>query len=257
MEYLMENVVIPYLRKRFHLEEQVIRYKVLRACGVGESALGLQIEDLMKEGRNPSVGTLAAIGDIRVRIAAKAKDLQEADRLISGTEQEIRNRLGALIYGVDQETLQGNTLRMLEERGITLSLVETFTGGIVSQKMTATGSPSFVQGMVLPTPVSQRRFLGTPEKEFDLLVQDPGKTAALLAERSRKTMGTDLGLALVGRITEEHARGEFKIVACSALSTPERIEQQEAPLGGEPQMVRERFSILAIDFLRKFLLEQE
>ena len=53
MEYLMEHAVIPYLRKRFHLEREVIRYKVLRACGIGESALGLQIEDLMKEGRNP------------------------------------------------------------------------------------------------------------------------------------------------------------------------------------------------------------
>ena len=256
MEYLMENVVIPYLRKRFQLAKQVIRYKVLRACGVGESALGLQIEDLMKEGRNPSVGTLAAIGDIRVRIAAKAEDSREADRLISETEQEIRKRLSTLIYGVDQETLQGNTLRMLEESGITLSVVETFTGGIVSQKMTATGSPSFVQGIVLPTPVSQRKFLGIPEKEFDLFVQDPGKTALSLAERVRTTTGTDFGLALVGRITEEHARGEFKIVACSALSTPEGTDQQEAPLGGEPQMVRERFSIVAIDFLRKFLLKE-
>ncbi len=255
MEYLMENAVIPYLRKRFQLEKQVIRYKVLRACGIGESALGLQIEDLMKEGRNPSVGTLAAIGDIRIRITAKAEDSGEADQLICETEEEIRSRLGTLIYGVDQETLQGNTLRVLEERGLTLSVIETFTGGVVSQKMAATGSSSFVQGMVLPAPVSQRKFLGIPEKEFDLLIQAPTKMAASLAERARKTIGTDLGLALVGRVTEEQPRGEFKIEACSVLSAPTGFEQQQSPLGGEPQMVRERFSILGIDFLRKFLLK--
>jgi nicotinamide-nucleotide amidase len=48
MEYLMDNTVIPYLRKRFDIKHQVIQYKVLRACGLGESAIGLQIKDLMK-----------------------------------------------------------------------------------------------------------------------------------------------------------------------------------------------------------------
>jgi len=48
MEYLMENTVIPYLRKRFDIKHQVIQYRVLRACGLGESAIGLQIKDLMK-----------------------------------------------------------------------------------------------------------------------------------------------------------------------------------------------------------------
>ena len=82
MEYLMENTVIPYLRKRFDIKHQVIQYKVLRACGLGESAIGLQIKDLMKEGQNPSVGTLASIGDIRIRITAKADNPEEASNLI-------------------------------------------------------------------------------------------------------------------------------------------------------------------------------
>ncbi len=184
MEYLMENAVIPYLRKRFQLERQVIRYKVLRACGIGESALGLQIEDLMKEGRNPSVGTLAAIGDIRIRITAKAEDPGEADQLISETEQEIRSRLGTLIYGIDQETLQGNTLRILEERGLSLSVIETFTGGVVSQKMAATGSSSFVQGMVLPAPVSQRKFLGISGERVRSSHPGPNKDGCLIGRKS-------------------------------------------------------------------------
>ena len=76
MEYLMENTVIPYLRKRFNLQRQIIRYRVLRACGLGESGVGHQIKDLMKESKNPSVGTLASIGDIRIRITAKADSLR-------------------------------------------------------------------------------------------------------------------------------------------------------------------------------------
>jgi len=56
MEYLMENTVIPYLRKRFDIKHEVIQYRVLRACGLGESAIGLQIKDLMKESRKPFSG---------------------------------------------------------------------------------------------------------------------------------------------------------------------------------------------------------
>src|SRR5512136_3222949 len=82
MEYLMGNAVIPYLRKRFDIKHQVIQYKVLRACGLGESAIGQQIKDLMKQSRNPSVGTLASIGDIRIRITAKAENPEEGSTLI-------------------------------------------------------------------------------------------------------------------------------------------------------------------------------
>jgi nicotinamide-nucleotide amidase len=255
MEYLMENAVIPYLRKRFHLEKQVIRYKVLRACGLGESALGLQIQDLMKEGRNPAVGTLASVGDIRVRITAKAEDSKEADQLISDTEQEIRDRLGILIYGVDNETLQGNTVRMFEQLGLTLSVAETFTGGIVSQKLGATGSPSFIQGVVLPTEVSQRKFLNLSETEFQSLNKDPKNLADSLAHMTRHANETDLGLALIAKTKEEQVKGEFRIETFYALSTPTGIERQGSPLGGEPHMVRERSSIIGLDLLRKFLLK--
>ena len=255
MEYLMENAVIPYLRKRFQLEKQVIRYKVLRACGLGESALGLQIQDLMKEGRNPAVGTLASVGDIRVRITAKAEDSKEADQLISETEQEIRDRLGILIYGVDNETLQGNTVRMFEQLGLTLSVAETFTGGIVSQKLGATGSPSFIQGVVLPTEISQRKFLNLSETEFQPLNKDPKNLADSLAHMTRHANETDLGLALIAKTKEEQVKGEFRIETFYALSTPTGIERQDSPLGGEPHMVRERSSIIGLDLLRKFLLK--
>src|SRR4030042_4944530 len=142
MEYLMDNTVIPYLRKRFDIKHQVIQYKVLRACGLGESAIGLQIKDLMKEGNNPSVGTLASLGDIKIRITAKANHPEEATAMIQKVEEEIRNRLDSLIYGVDEETLQGTITREVERFKLTLSVVEAFTGGNISERLAGTSSPS-------------------------------------------------------------------------------------------------------------------
>lgn len=256
MEYLMENTVIPYLRKRFDIKHQVIQYRVLRACGLGESAIGQQIKDLMKESRNPSVGTLASIGDIRVRITAKADTPEEASSLIKNVEQEIRNRLGTLIYGVDNETLHGNIAKELERLRLRLSVVETFTGGIVSQKLTATGSNSFAQGVVLPSEDSQRQFLNLSSEEFNSLKQDSKRLADSLAQKARNEFIRDLGLALFGKIAEKQGEGEYRIDTYYSLSTYAGMENQEYSLGGEFWMARERAAIIGLDMLRKFLLKQ-
>ena len=257
MEYLLGNTVIPYLRKRFHIEHQIIRYKVLRACGLGESALGLQIQDLMKESKNPTVGTLASIGDIKVRITAKAETPEEADGLIQKMEQEIRKRLGNLIYGVDDETLQANTVRHLEEKKLTVSAAEAFTNGLISLKLGGTGSSSFIEGFVLPSEVSQRSFLKLSAEDFSSTCMDLQEMADSLAKKVKDETGTNFGLAVCGRTSEEQTKGEFRFKTCYSLATPSGIENQENDLGGEPQIVRERASIIALDLLRKYLLQMD
>jgi nicotinamide-nucleotide amidase len=255
MEYLMENRVIPYLRRRFDIQHQVIQYKVLRACGLGESAIGLQIKDLMERNRNPSVGTLASIGDIRIRITAKANNPEEASSLIENVEKEIRNRLGVLIYGVDNETLPGNIARELEKLDLTFSVVETFTGGIISQKLTSTGTRSFVQGVVLPSETSQRQFLNLPLLEFDSLRKDSQRVTDTLAQKARVELRTDLGLSMLGKISQKEGEGDYRIETYYSLSTSTGIENQEYSLGGELWMVRERAAIIGLDMLRKYLLK--
>ena len=268
MEYLMENTVIPYIRKRFDIRHQVIQYKVLRACGLGESAIGLQIKDLMKEStKPPSIGTLASMGDIRIRITAKAENPEEASNLIQNMEKEIRNRLGILIYGVDNETLHGNVAKELERLRFTLSVVETLTGGIISQKLTSTDSNSFIQGTVLSSENSQKAFLGLSSEEYNSFKENSKRFADLLAQKSRDEFKTDLGLAMFGKsvrleteiaekqvvATRNREEGEYQIETFYSLSTSGGIESQEHSMGGELWMVRERASIIALDMLRKYL----
>ncbi len=257
MEYLMENTVIPYLRKRFRLHRQVIQYRVLRVCGLGESGVGQQIKDLMKGSKNPTVGTLASIGDIRIRITAKADTPEETSNLIQKMEQEIRARLGTLIYGVDDETLHGNIARELERLNLTLSVAETITGGIISQKLAGTGISAFVQGTVLGSETSQKAFLRLRPQEFGSLRGDPRGFAQLLADESRNGLRTDIGLAMFGRIGEEQKKGEFRVETYCSLSTSAGNENQEHSIGGELWTVRERSAIIALDFLRKYLLKMK
>jgi hypothetical protein len=76
-----------------------------------------------------------------------------------------------------------------------------------------------------------------------------------LARKSRNEYKTDLGLAVFGKFVEEQGKGEFRAEIYYSLSTPLGMESQKYSLGGEITMVRERASIIALDFLRKYLLK--
>jgi nicotinamide-nucleotide amidase len=201
------------------------------------------------------VGILASLGDIKIRITAKANHPGEATAMIQRLEEEIRNRLGNLIYGVDDETLQGNITRELEKFKLTLSVVEAFTGGNISQKLAGTSSPSFIHGTVLASETAQKQFLSLSVRDFDSLKGDPLRFVNSLAEKGRIEFGSSLGLAVVGKVGEEQKRGEYRVETYYSLSTSQGVESQEHMLGGELWTVRERASIIALDLLRKYLLK--
>jgi nicotinamide-nucleotide amidase len=257
MKYLMENSGIPYLRRRFNIKGQIIQYRVLRTCGLGESAVGLQIADLMRQSKNPTVGTLASPGDVRIRITAQADHSEEASSMIRNMEIEIRSRIGKLIYGVDNETLHGNLSKTLQSMNLSLAVVETFTGGLVSQKLTSEGTPSSLGGLVLPSESSQREFLGFGPAEFRTLSQNLKELTNALANQGQRFFKTDLGLALYTKGIDKMKEGEYHAEACFSLSASQTTESQQYPLGGELPMLRERATIIALDMLRKYLLEQD
>ncbi len=256
MKYLMDKSVIPFLRKRFNLVHEIIQYRVLHTCGLGESGVGLQIGDLMRESKNPAIGTLASPGDVRIRITAKASNPQEACVLIQRTETEIRKRLGTLIYGVDGETLQGNTAEELHRLNLTLAVAETFTGGILLQKLTGAGRNSLFQGIVLPSDASQRKFLEADKEQFYSLSKDSRHLSDSLSKKASDFFGTSLGLAQLARIIETGGEEKNRVETIYSLSTPHGTVNEEHLLGGDLLTVRERASIIALDMLRKYLLKE-
>jgi len=256
MKFLMETTVIPFLRKRFNLQQQVLQYKVLRACGLGESGIGIQIGDLMRGSDNPSVGTLASTGDVKIRITAKAENPDEASRLISGMGREIRRRLGTLIYGENDETLQGNLVRQLERHKLSLAVVEAFTGGVLSNKLTGTGSRVFVEGFVLSSENSQRDFLGINPDPFHTLKENPKVFAESLARQARKDSRTGLALSVVAQKEDSQGSGEYQFKIVLGLATAEGVELEDHLLGGELSVLRERASIIGLDMVRKHLLKR-
>ena len=255
MEFLMEEAVIPYLRKKFAIEE-VVQYKVLRVCGLGESGVNEQISDLIREGDNPSIGLLASPGDIKIRIMAKGENPSEAQSLIETMEAEIRGRLGTLIYGVDEETLEGSVVELLEEMKLTLSTAELFTGGSVAQRLSRTESTQFIQGFVLNTDETTRSFLGIGIGELSKLKGEGGAFVLCLAGKTREGCRSNVGLSVVGFPQRETSieGGEIRARIYIGIASEGTGKCADYQLGGTKAMLRERAAIIALDTLRKELL---
>jgi len=122
MKYLLKHAVIPYLREHLGLNE-IIKVRVLHTIAVGESDIDWRLSDLMRSS-NPTVGLLAHPGQTDVRITAKANTEEEADRLIAEMESQVRERLGDIIFGADDETIESVIARLLTQRGWRLSIAQ-------------------------------------------------------------------------------------------------------------------------------------
>jgi nicotinamide-nucleotide amidase len=138
MEHILHESVIPYLQKRFSLDE-IIKVRVLHCAGLGEGTIDEKIADLEMLS-NPTVGLAAHTGVVDIRIAAKAKNESEANTMIDEIESQVRERLGSVVFGVDEDKLEEVTLNMLAKRGLTLTAIESSLDGLLARKIPHTAS---------------------------------------------------------------------------------------------------------------------
>ncbi len=133
MEHVLHESIIPYLQKRFNLNE-IIKVRVLHCSGLGEGMIDEKIADLEMLS-NPTVGLAAHTGVVDVRIAAKAKSESEANALIAEIESQVRERLGSVVFGADEDKLEEVVLDMIVRRGLTLTAIESGLDGLLARTL--------------------------------------------------------------------------------------------------------------------------
>lgn len=138
MEHVLHESIIPYLQKRFPLDE-ILKIRVLHCAGLGEGTIDEKIADL-ETLSNPTVGLAAHTGVVDVRIAAKAKTEHEADGMIAQVEAQVRERLGNIVFGADDDRLDKVTLDAVANRGLSLTVIESGLDGMLARKIPQTAS---------------------------------------------------------------------------------------------------------------------
>jgi len=255
MTFLMKERIIPYLKRRFGLKG-VIKSKILRTCVVGESSIDELIGDLMR-GRNPTVGLSAHPGQTDVRITAKAEDESRADEMIEEMETELRARLGDIIFGTGEETLEEVVGSLLSKRHKTIAILETNTGGLIAQRLTGTkeGTSFLKEGLVICDEETFARRLELSRTEIERFGGVSPQVAIAAAQRLREASQADLSLVALGTMKvgqspyeEERGRGYI------ALAGEGEPMECSVPYGGQTALARALTSNMALDMIRRSML---
>ena len=249
MEALLDDEVMPRLR-RLAGGPAVVKSRLLRSWGMSESQVAELLDDVFQASANPSVAFLASSGEIKVRITAKAESDEEAARLIAPVEAEVRQRLGARIFGTDGDTIEPIVLRLLEERGWRIATAESATGGLIAARITSVPGASrvFVGSVVAYATELKHRLLEVPTAMLEAGVVSE-ETAMAMAVGAARLLRAEVAVSVTGSAgpeVQEQSAGTMII----GVHTPEDTAARTLRLPGDRERVRTYAGTAALQLVR-------
>ena len=198
MKAMWEATAVPWLRQS-GLAQGVFASRILRFWGVGEATLAEQLADLLA-GSNPTVAPYAGAGEVTLRLTAAAADRAAAEALLAPLEAELRARTGTACFGDGDDSLASVVLAALRQRGQSLAVAESCTGGGLGAALAAVPGASdvFVGGVIAYANAVKQQLLGVPAallREHGA-VSDP--VARAMAEGVQRQTGSTWALAVSG-----------------------------------------------------------
>jgi nicotinamide-nucleotide amidase len=254
MQAMLRGTVLPDLQRRAGVRA-VIRSRVLRTWGHTESGLAELLAPRMLELDvlgNPTLAFQASgIEGIKVRITAKAADDASAAAILASEEALLRPLLGEIVFGIDEQTMESVVVDLLQERGLTLALAESVSGGLAATRVSAVpGAGDVLRGALVAY---------ASEVKFALLDVPEGPVVCATAARAmaagvRQLLGADVGLATTGVAGPDEQDGQPVGTVFLGLALAEHVETREVRLPGDPDRVRQYAVISVLDLLRRRLL---
>ncbi|MBC7327245.1 competence/damage-inducible protein A [bacterium] len=252
---MVDNFLKPFLKKKN--PKEVILYRTLKVVGRPESYVEEALQDLMAPQGNPSLAPFAKTAEIHLVITARG-DEETARKLVEDMERKVRERLGEDIFGVDDEELEEVVGRMLRERGLTLAVAESCTGGLLGYRITKISGSSdyFLGGVISYANEVKRDVLGVNEEDLKEYGAVSEQVARQMAEGARRVIKADLGVGITGIAGPTGGTPEKPVgLVYIALATPNETICQRNVFPGDREMVRWRSSQTALDMVRRWLLK--
>ena len=250
---MLKSCAVPYLRK---LSQSEILSHNIHIFGLGESAVEEKLRDLMEELQNPTLAPYAKIGEVMLRLTAKANTKRDADELMAPVLEKVRETLGDIIYGIDTDSLENTVAQLLTQRKLTIAAAESCTGGLVSKRLTdIPGASKFFMGSV----VAYNSRIKTELLGVDTaLINEKGaisrEVALAMADSARIKFGADLGVGTTGVAGPGKNGSNLEPGAVFvALSTKDASFCRNLMLLHDRERIRILSAYHAFDMIRRFL----
>ena len=199
MKNLMTHRILPRLQA--HFSTPVIKHKIIRTVGIGESFLAERIAD-WEDNLPPHIrlAYLPSFGQVKLRLTATGQDTAQIDRELAEQVNKVMPLIQQHVFGFDDDELEVVAGRLLKEKHQTLGIAESCTGGFVSAQITKVpGSSAYFWGSVVSYSNSVKvAQLGVKPETLEQFGAVSEETIRQMAEGVRKTLGTDVGIATSG-----------------------------------------------------------
>jgi nicotinamide-nucleotide amidase len=251
MERMLEAHVLPRIREI--AKSQVIVTRRLKCFGAGESTIAEMIGDAMQRGRNPLVNCTVNAGVITLEVVVTSSDPSRAQDIAAREEASLRQALGKLVYGVEDQTLAEVVGEKLAQEGKMLAVAESCTGGLLAKLITDVPGSSryFLCGWVTYSNGSKSRQLGV----LPALIETHGavseQVAVAMAQGARYNAGADFAVGITG-IAGPEGGTEHKPVGLVyiAVSSRDSTDISRYVFSHDRSAIRLRAAQTALNLLR-------
>jgi nicotinamide-nucleotide amidase len=256
MKEMVQRAVLPDLLARSGAASVIVS-RTLRTWGESESGLNERLDpviDRLETAGNPTLAFLASGWEgIKVRLTAKASTVPEATEILDQWDAEVRTLVGEIVFGVDDDTMESVVLQLLREKGLTLGLAESVTGGLVAGRITGVpGASEVFRGSIVSY---------ASDVKFNLLGVAEGPVvseaaAAAMALGAQRLLGADVALALTGVAGPTEQDGMPVGTLCVGIAIGPHVQTRTLHLPGQREQMRQMSVISSLDLLRRSLVEQ-
>ncbi len=259
MKPMVDNIVIPYLKKRFALKN-IIKSKTVKLAGLPESTVNEKVKDLLKLSPPTTVGIYASPYQIELRITAKARDEKTADKEIKKIEKIIHKRLKNYIFGQDSDTLEEVIGKLLLKNKKTISIAESCTGGLLTNRITnISGSSKYLKmAIIVYSNESKINQLNIPEEIIKKYGAVSKEVALAMARNVRNISETDIGIGITGIAGPTGATKTKPVgLVYIALSTDKKNICNKFNFIGDRLTIKTKSSDAALEMVRKQLTKTQ
>ncbi len=253
---MFESAIYPYLSKA---EPGVIYSQTVKLCGIGESKAETMVADLIAEQGNPTIAPYAKIGEVHLRITAKASAEKEAKKLIKPVVKELKNRFGMNVYTTEENvTLEQAVVDLLLANKLTVTTAESCTGGLLAAKLTGVPGVSevFKSGQVTYSNKAKHRLLGVKKHSLGKHGAVSENVAKEMAKGAAVSSRADVAVAITGMAGPDGGSPEKPVglvyIACSVCG---KVKVKEYNFTGNRNKIRESSVIAALTLMRHCILE--